>query len=164
MHPVADVVLEVLEIHEGRLGEVVIGQVEVAGLGRDDGLHACRQGRVADRDGLVVGEVASLLLGSEAVPARIEREDEVGLLDDLPAVQLEVGVVQQQRIAIWSRPREVPRFVIGECLGLRMNLEVGVVGHDDVLGGRAPRAELRGLDAELHRSFGMTSGAVRRGT
>ena len=58
---VARVVLEVVQVHQRGLAEVVVGQLEVAGLGRDDGLHAGRQRRVADGQRLVVGEVARLL-------------------------------------------------------------------------------------------------------
>ena len=64
MQAVAGVVLEVAEVHQRGLAEVVVGQLEVADLGRDDGLDARRQRRVADGQRLVVGEVARLLLGA----------------------------------------------------------------------------------------------------
>jgi hypothetical protein len=37
---VGGVVFEVVEIHQGGLGEVVLGQVEVTDLGREDRLDA----------------------------------------------------------------------------------------------------------------------------
>jgi hypothetical protein len=43
VHAVAGVVLEVQEVHEGRLAPVVVGEVHVTGLGRDDRLHRGRQ-------------------------------------------------------------------------------------------------------------------------
>ena len=97
MQPVAGVLHQVAEVHPGGLAEVVVGELDVADLGRDDGLRARRQRAVADRDRLVVGEVARLLLGGEAVAAHVEREHEVGLLDHLRAVEPEVRDVQQQR-------------------------------------------------------------------
>jgi hypothetical protein len=39
---VAGVVLKVLEVHQAGLGEVVVGQLDVAYLGRDDRLCAGR--------------------------------------------------------------------------------------------------------------------------
>ena len=98
VQPVAGVVLEVAEVHQRGLAEVVVGELEVADLGRHDGLDARRQRRVADGQRLVVGEVARLLLGGEAVAAQQQREHEVGLLDHLRAVELEVRDVQQQRV------------------------------------------------------------------
>ena len=90
---VARVVLEVADVHQGCLAEVVVGQLEVAGLGSDDRLDAGRERRVAYGQLLVVGEVAGLLLGGERVAAGVEREHEIGLLDDLLAVEVEVGEV-----------------------------------------------------------------------
>ena len=53
--------------------------------------------------GLVVVEVAPLLLGREVVAAEVEGEDEIGLLDDLARVEQVVGIVQQQRVLVRSR-------------------------------------------------------------
>ena len=62
VQPVAGVVLEVVEVDQRGLGEVVVGQLEVADLGGDDRLGARGQRRVANGQRLVVGEVARLLL------------------------------------------------------------------------------------------------------
>ena len=58
---------------------------------------------------LVVGEVARLLLVAEGVTAQMQRQHEVGLLDDLLAIQVEVGEVQQQRILLGRGGVESPR-------------------------------------------------------
>ena len=43
VNAVAGVVLEVVEVHERRLAEVVVRQLEVPDLGGDDGLRGCRE-------------------------------------------------------------------------------------------------------------------------
>ena len=108
---VARVVLEVVQVHQRGLAEVVVGELEVADLGRDDRLRAGRERRVADGERLVVGEVARLLLVGERVAADVQREHEVGLLDDLLAVEVEVGEVQEQRVLVGRRVLEVPELV-----------------------------------------------------
>ena len=55
---------QVVEVHQGGLGEVVVGELEVADLGGDHRLGAGRQRRVAHGAALVVVEVARLLLGA----------------------------------------------------------------------------------------------------
>ena len=87
------------QVHQRGLAEVVVGELEVADLGGDDRLRARRQRRVAHGERLVVGEVARLLLGGERVAAQVHRQHEVGLLDHLLAVEVEVREVQQQRVA-----------------------------------------------------------------
>ena len=106
---VAGVVLEVVEVHQRRLAEVVVGELEVADLGRDHRLRARRERRVAHGQRLVVGEVARLLLVGEGVAAQVQREHEVGLLDDLLAVEVEVREVQQQRVLVGLGARRSPR-------------------------------------------------------
>ena len=69
-------------------------------LGCDHRLRAGRQRRVANGQRLVVGEVARLLLVGERVAAPVQREHEVGLLDDLLAVEVEVREVQEQRVLV----------------------------------------------------------------
>ena len=108
VQPVAGVVLEVLEIDQGGFGEVVVGQLEVPDLGRDDRLGAGRQRGVAHGQRLVVGEVAGLLLGAEGVSAQVQGEHEVGLLDHLLAIEVEVGEVQQQRVLLGARCARSP--------------------------------------------------------
>ena len=132
------------------------------GLRRHDRLDARRQRRVAHGQRLVVGERAQLLLVGEAIAAGVERHHEVGLLDDLLAVQVEVGVVQQQRIAVGGRVREVPLGVVGEALGLHVDVEDPVVGHVHRLRRRAPRADLLVADAERRGLLGVVVGGVGR--
>ena len=146
---VPGVVLAVLEVHEGGLGEVVVGELEVADLGRHDGLGAGGQGRVPDGERLVVVEVAELLLGGEGVASQLHGEHDVGLLDDLLAVQLEVGVVQQQRVVVGRGDVEVPAGVVGEAVVLRVDAEALVVGDVHVRRGVAPGGGLLGADVEL---------------
>jgi len=43
VHAVGGVVLDVGEVHERRLGEVIIGEVQLADLGGEDRLGACGQ-------------------------------------------------------------------------------------------------------------------------
>ena len=106
------------------LGPVVVGQVQVSDLCGDDGLRGRGQRRVTDRAGLVVGEVPRLLLGAEGVPTQVHGLDQVGLLDDLFAVELEVRVVQQQRVMLRRGSGEVPLAVLGEVLRLGVNTEL----------------------------------------
>ena len=69
MQPVTSVVVEVVEIDEGGLGEVVVGEAAVTGLGRDHGLAVGREGRVTDGEPFVVSEVSDLLVVGEGVAA-----------------------------------------------------------------------------------------------
>jgi len=102
------------------LGEQVVGEVEVADLGRGDRLTARRQRRVAHGDRVVVVEVAELLLGGERVAEQVGRIDQVGLLDDLFAVEVVVRIVQQQRVAT-DRGLEIPSPEQREGLALLMH-------------------------------------------
>ena len=130
------------------LGEVVVGELDVADLRGDDGLGAGGQRGVAHGQRLVVGEVAALLLRGERIGAQGHRQHEVGLLDDLAAVELEVGDVQQQRIVLGRRGVEVERRVAGEVLVLQVDAELGVVGDRHGVGRPSPRRHLARLDAE----------------
>ena len=85
----------------------------------------------------------------ERVAAQVHRQHEVGLLDDLLAVQVEVGEVQQQRVLLGRGALEVPDLVLGEALGLRVDAELVVVGDEHRLGGVAPAGGLLVVDAEL---------------
>ena len=131
------VVLQVVEVHEGCLAEVVVGELEVPHFSGDHRLRAGRQRRVADGQSLVVGEVARLLLVGEGIAARVQREHEVGLLHDLLAVQVEVGIVEQQRVLRGVGAGEVPGLMVGEALRLRVDPE-GLVPRDDHVLGRVP--------------------------
>src|SRR4029078_5050140 len=108
---VAGVVFEVVKVHEGGLGQVVIRQVGVADFGGDDSLSAGRQRRVADGERLVVGEGAGLLLRGECIGAPVHGQHQVGLFDHLFAIQIEIRVVQQQRVLAGSGGGEVPDLV-----------------------------------------------------
>ena len=104
VQPVGGVVVAVAQVHQRGLGQVVGGQVEMPDLGGDDGLGAGRQRRVAHGQRLVVVEGARLLGQRERVAGPVQREHEVGLLDHLAAVEVEVGHVQQQRVLVLARP------------------------------------------------------------
>ena len=157
---VAGVLHQVAEVHPGGLAEVVVGELDVPDLRRDDRLGARAQRAVAHRDRLVVGEVARLLLVAEAVAAQVEREHEVGLLDHLRAVELVVRDVQQQREL---QALEVQQRVVGEALRLRVDLQPLVVRDVHRVGRVAPRGDLLVVDAELMRALAeMRRRAPRR--
>src|SRR3712207_7242986 len=54
----------------------------------------------------VVLEVARLCLRRERVPPQVQSQHQVGLLDDLLAVEVEVVKVQHQRVLIGARMRD----------------------------------------------------------
>ena len=80
-------------------------------VGGDHGLGARRQRGVAYCERFVVLEVAQLLLTGEGVTADEQGQHQVGLLDDLLAVQIEVGVMQEQVVVVGRRVLEVPYLV-----------------------------------------------------
>ena len=90
MEAVAGVVLQVVEVDQGGLAEVVVGQFQMSDLGRDHRLRARRERGIPDGQRLVVREIACLGLGAESVAAQVQRQHKVGLFDDLLAVQVEV--------------------------------------------------------------------------
>jgi hypothetical protein len=108
---VGGVVLHVPQVHERGFGQVVVGEIQLADLGRHHRLDARRQRGVAHGERLVVGEVGRLLLGGERLGAQVHGQVQVRLLDDLLAVQLEVRVVQQQRIVLLGGVLEIIRFI-----------------------------------------------------
>src|SRR3712207_9447679 len=63
-------------------------------------------------------EVGDLLLVGEGVPAQVQGHHQVGLLEHLLAVDVEVGEVQQQRVLVGPSALEVPLRVLREPLGL----------------------------------------------
>src|SRR5215208_2319355 len=89
-------------------------------LGRDDRLRACRERGVANRERLVVREVPRLRLRVERIAADVQREHEIGLLDDLLPVEVEVREVEQERMLVTFGRLEVPDLMVGESLRLRM--------------------------------------------
>lgn len=95
MQAITGVARQIVQIDEGRLAEVVVGEVQVSDLGGDDRLDRRRERRVTDGDGLVVVEVAQLLVGVKLVAAEVQGQDEIGLLDDLARVEQIVGIVQE---------------------------------------------------------------------
>ena len=101
-------------------------------------LRARRERRVAHREPLVVGEVPGLLLGAEGLAAELHREYEVGLLDHLLSVEIEVGKVEEERVLIGPGVLEVPDLVVRVAVGLRVHAEARVERDEDVLRGRAP--------------------------
>ena len=125
---VVGVARQVVEIDERRLGQVVVGQVEVADLGRQHRLGAGRQRRVPHRERLVVGEVARLLLGGERVAAQVHAPAPGRPAYHLLAVQVEVGEVQQQRVVLRRGVLEVPPWCRVKPSRLRVHAELVVVG------------------------------------
>src|SRR5207248_1614778 len=85
-----------------RFTEVIIGEVELAYLRGQNCLRGGRQRGVAHGQRLVVREVARLLFWREHVAAQMHSEDEVGLLDDLLAIEVKVREVQEQRVLVRS--------------------------------------------------------------
>ena len=149
VHAVAGVLFQVLQVHQRGLAQVVEGEGEVTGLGRDDRLGAGRQRGVAHGERFVVGEIPPLLLRGEVGVAQLHREHQVGLFDDLLAVQVEVGVVEQQRIVVGRSAREVPDLVPGESLGLRVHAQRLVIRDVHGLPGVPPAGRLLGVDAQF---------------
>ena len=136
----------------------------MADLGRDDRLGARRQRGVADGQLLVVGEVARLLLVGEGVAAQMQREHEVGLLDDLLAVQVEVREVQQQRVLLGARVAAKSQTSCSvKRLGLRMDFELLVVGDEHRVGGVAPAGASSSSTPSSAARCGWRSSGVGRG-
>ena len=69
--------------------------------------------------------------------------------------------MQQQRVLLGAGRREVPVAIAREAFRLRRHAELVVEGHDDGVGGVAPRGDLALVDAELGRSL-RDSGPPRR--
>jgi hypothetical protein len=63
----------------------------------------------------------------------VQCENEVGLLDDLLAVEVEVREVEQERVLIGLGVVKVPALVRGEALRLWVHAERLVPGNDDVV-------------------------------
>ena len=88
----------------------------------------------------VVGElellprVARLLLWGERVATQVHREDEVGLLDDLLVIEVEVWEVQEQGVLVRRGVSEVPDLVFGKGFVLRGHSQALVVGDEHLLG------------------------------
>jgi hypothetical protein len=122
-----------------------------------------RQRRVAHGDGLVVGEVAGLLILREAVAALPQGHYEVGLLDHLLAVEVEVVEVQEQWVPVGRRVLEVPDLMREEVLVLRMDPERRVVGQRHRVGGASPAVHLFLRDAQLLRTVLQLLTAEGRG-
>src|SRR5215216_1286207 len=71
VNAVAGVVMEVTQIQESGFAQVVVGQLEVPDFGGDYRLNERRQRGVANRQGLVVLEVARFVLRRECVPSQV---------------------------------------------------------------------------------------------
>ncbi len=157
---VADVAVEVVQVRERGLRPVVVGEVEVPYLGGDHRLRGGRQRGVPHRPRLVVGEVAGLLLGRERVAAHVHGQHQVGLLDDLRPVELEVRVVEQQGVRLRRGAVEVPLGVGGEVLRLLVDAEHLVVGQHDRVGRPTPQLDLVGGHVEPAGDVGLPAAGV----
>src|SRR5450631_1024967 len=120
VNTIAHIVLKVIEIHQRRLAKVVVGQLELAHLCRDDCLRTCRQRGVSHGKWLVIGKVAGLLLGSKRIAKKLHRQDKISLLNDLFAIEIKVWEVQEKGILIWRCAFKVPYLVPGKRFVLRM--------------------------------------------
>ena len=128
--------------------------MELPHLGSDNGLCGGRQRGVAHGQRLVVCEIARLLLLRESVAAQVHSEDEIGLLDDLLAIEVKVREVQEQRVLVRRGVSEVPHLVFGKVLVLRGHPEVLVVRDEHLLGCLAPTGGLFGFHAKGARLLG----------
>ena len=132
------VVCQVMQIHERGFAQVVVGELELAHLGSEDGLRGRRQRGVAHGDRLVVREVARLLLRRERIATQVHREDEVGLFDDLLAIEIKVREVQEQGVLVRCGMSEIPDLVFGKGFVLRGYPELLIVRDEHLLGCLAP--------------------------
>src|SRR5579872_1698352 len=100
METVACIVFQVVEVHERGLAQVVVGELELAHLGGNNGLSGGRQRGVTHSNRFIVCEVALLLFKRESVTTEMHGEDEVCLFDDLFAVKVEIREMQEQRVLV----------------------------------------------------------------
>src|SRR5437588_2340657 len=140
--------MQVVQVYERRLAQVIVGKLDLAHLGSEDGLYGGRQRGIAYGKRLVVCEVARLLLWSERVAAQVHRQDKVGLLDDLLAIEIKVREVQQQGVLLRSSACEVPHLVFSKGFVLWGHSEALVVRDEHLLGCLAPTGGLFGVHAE----------------
>src|SRR5258708_19947496 len=134
--------MQVVEIYERSFTQVIIGELELAHLGSQDSLCGSRQRGVAHGQRLIVREVARLLLWRERVAAQVHGEDEVGLFDDLLAIEVKVREMQEQRVLVRRGVGEVPYLVFGKGLGLRGHSEALVIRDEHLLSRLAPPRSL----------------------
>ena len=145
----------VMQIYERGLAQVVVGELELAHLGSKDGLRGCRQRGVAYSDRLVVCEVARLLLWRERIATQMHREDEVGLLDNLLAIEVKVREVQEQGVLVRRDVGEIPDLVFGKGFVLRGYPESHIIWDEHLLGCLAPAGCLSVLYAECAGLLGI---------
>src|SRR6266487_1942264 len=157
MDPVPRVMLQVVEIHERSIGKVVVGEVELTHLGSEDGLCACRQRGGAHSQRLVVREVARLLLRRESLTAQMHRKNEIGMLEDLLAIEVKVRGMQEQRVLVRSGASEIPHLVFGKGLGLRSYSKALIVRHKHLISSIAPTGDLFGIYTQCvcHRGMAL---------
>ena len=142
------------------LAEVVVGELEVADLGCHDRLGGGGQRGVSYGECLVVGEVPGLLLLAERIAEDVHREHEVGLLDDLLAVEVEVREVQEQGILLRPRVFEIPELVAGEALRLRWTPSASSHGITIAVRCVAPGRGLLEIGPERCSVAGMTGDRI----
>ena len=149
MDAVCGVAVRVEQVDRARVLEVAQRGLGVADRGGDHALDAGRERGVAGGQRVVVVERPPRLLLAEVVLHEVGGEHDVGLLDHLVAVELERVVVQQQRVLLRRRPREVPAFAIEEVLVLQDDAELLVARDVHVLGGTPPARRSRRRSARL---------------
>src|SRR5690554_66388 len=112
------VAVQVVEVERCNFRQVVVGQFEMPDLCSDDRLYCGRERGVPHSERLVVPERARLLFCGECTMRKVQRQDEVGLLDYLLPIQIEVREVLLERVLIGSGAVEVPMFEIRVAGGL----------------------------------------------
>ena len=160
---VAHVSLGVVQIDECCLAEVVVGKLEMPDLGGDDGLGGGGQRGVPDGQPLVIGKISRLLLSAERFRVQLHRQHQVGLLDDLLAVQLEVREVLEQRVVGPAGRGEVPHLVLSEALGLRVDAQRAVVRDGHSIGSLPPLLNLCRGDCQRTGLDRVAIHCIRRG-
>ena len=71
------------------------------------------------------------------------------MFDDLLAVEVEVGEVQEQRVLVGCGCAEVPDLMHRETLGLGVHAERGLIGDEHRRGCVPPSGRFLGVDAEV---------------
>src|SRR5207237_6798029 len=90
-------------------------------------------------------------------------QHQVGLLDDLLAVEIEVGNVQQERVVLFRRGREVPYPVFGEGVVLRVDSQLVIV-RDEYRSRRvSPRRHLVVPNSQSSSALMVPSSGLSRG-
>ena len=158
--PLPGVAVDVVEVHARGPQEVVIGELGLAEIYGGHALDGRGQRRVAAGPRIVVGEVAQLLGSRELAGEQHLGKDNVGLLEDLVAVQHQRVVVEQERIGIGWRRGEVPLRQPEIAVVLGRDAQAGVVRHGDPVRGLDPARHLDRAQVESRGQLAPGVGVV----